>query len=109
MGNSYISGNVGIGTTSPYAMLSVAGQTVAQYITATSTTATSTIAGGFQAGGSSGMYVTNIGNVGIGIESPAQKLDVSGTVKMTGFQMTTGKGEGLVLTSDASGVGTWRS
>ena len=39
------SGNVGIGTTSPYAKLSVVGETVAQYFTATSTTATSTFAG----------------------------------------------------------------
>lgn len=38
-------GNVGIATTSPYAALSVAGETVAEYFTATSTTATSTFAG----------------------------------------------------------------
>ncbi|MEK9184437.1 MAG: helix-turn-helix domain-containing protein, partial [Patescibacteria group bacterium] len=37
-------GNVGIGTTSPYAKLSVVGQAVAEYFTATSTTATSTFA-----------------------------------------------------------------
>jgi hypothetical protein len=36
-------GNVGIGTTSPYAKLSVAGHVVASYYTATSTTATSTL------------------------------------------------------------------
>jgi len=36
------SGNLGIGTTSPYAKLSVVGETVAEYFTATSTTATST-------------------------------------------------------------------
>ncbi|KKT75025.1 MAG: hypothetical protein UW71_C0009G0015, partial [Parcubacteria group bacterium GW2011_GWB1_44_7] len=42
-GNVYrASGNVGIGTSSPYAKLSVVGETVAQYFTATSTTATST-------------------------------------------------------------------
>ena len=35
-------GNVGIGTTSPYAKLSVVGETVSSYFTATSTTATST-------------------------------------------------------------------
>lgn len=35
--------NVGIGTTSPYARLSVVGQTVSEYFTATSTTATSTL------------------------------------------------------------------
>lgn len=42
----YNTGNVGIGTTSPYAKLSVAGQVVADYFTATSTasTATSTFA-----------------------------------------------------------------
>ncbi len=38
-------GLVGIGTTSPYAKLSVVGQTVAEYFTATSTTATSTFTG----------------------------------------------------------------
>jgi hypothetical protein len=36
-------GLIGIGTTSPYAKLSVVGQTVAEYFTATSTTATSTL------------------------------------------------------------------
>ena len=35
-------GNVGIGTTSPYSLLAVTGQVVANYFTATSTTATST-------------------------------------------------------------------
>jgi len=37
------SGNVGIGTTTPYAPLSVVGQVVGSYFTATSTTATSTL------------------------------------------------------------------
>jgi len=36
------SGNIGIGTTSPYAKLSVVGETVSEYFTATSSTATST-------------------------------------------------------------------
>ncbi|MEK7067266.1 MAG: hypothetical protein AAB950_00490, partial [Patescibacteria group bacterium] len=40
---------LGIGTTSPYAKLSVAGSIVGEYITATSTIATSTFAGGIQA------------------------------------------------------------
>ncbi|MEK7636235.1 MAG: hypothetical protein AAB362_00920, partial [Patescibacteria group bacterium] len=40
---------LGIGTTSPYAKLSVAGPIVGEYITATSTTATSTFAHGVQA------------------------------------------------------------
>jgi hypothetical protein len=47
-------------------------------------------------------------NVGIGIQNPTAKLDVVGTVKMTGFSMPTGAASGLVLTSNGSGVGTWQ-
>lgn len=42
--------NVGIGTTSPYAKLSVAGEVVASYFTATSTTAASVLAGSLTVG-----------------------------------------------------------
>ncbi|MEK7109484.1 MAG: hypothetical protein AAB919_03580, partial [Patescibacteria group bacterium] len=45
---AYFSGNVGIGTTSPYAALSVVGEIVGAYLTGT-TTATSTLGGGLQA------------------------------------------------------------
>jgi hypothetical protein len=48
------------------------------------------------------------GNVGIGTTSPSEKLDVAGTTQMTGFKMLTGASDGYVLTSDASGVGTWQ-
>jgi hypothetical protein len=47
--------------------------------------------------------------VGIGTTSPADKLDVNGTVRMTGFKLTTGATNGYVLTSNSSGVGTWQS
>src|SRR3990167_5704713 len=39
---------LGVGTTSPYAKLSVVGEVVGQYFTGTSTTTTSTIAGGLK-------------------------------------------------------------
>ena len=54
IGTLTTSGNVGIGTTSPYAKLSVVGETVSSYFTATTTTATSTFAGGLDLTSSTG-------------------------------------------------------
>jgi hypothetical protein len=51
----------------------------------------------------------NGGNLGIGTDSPTVKLDVVGTVQMTGFKMPTGASNGYVLTSDGSGAGTWQA
>lgn len=48
-------------------------------------------------------------SVGIGTTTPSQKLHVVGTTQMDGFKMTTGATTGYVLTSDASGVGTWQA
>ena len=76
-GSTLSSGNIGIGTTSPYAKLSVVGETVSSYFTATSTTATSTFAGGMSVAGSSGLTVLQNGNVGVGATSPGAKLDIS--------------------------------
>jgi hypothetical protein len=48
------------------------------------------------------------GKVAIGTTSPTEKLDVDGTVRMTGFKLPTGAVAGDILTSDASGTGTWQ-
>ncbi|MCD4746865.1 MAG: hypothetical protein K8R58_11260, partial [Bacteroidales bacterium] len=48
------------------------------------------------------------GQVGIGTLNPTEHLDVVGTIKMGGFKMQGGAAIGLVLTSDANGVGTWQ-
>jgi hypothetical protein len=48
------------------------------------------------------------GRVGIGSSTPAFSLDVAGTTRMNGFIMPTLATADYVLTSDASGVGTWQ-
>lgn len=52
---------------------------------------------------------TFAGNVGIGTASPGYALDVAGTASVTAFLMPTGASAGMVLTSDASGNGTWQN
>lgn len=80
---------LGIGTSSPYAKLSVVGETVSTYFTATSTTATTTLAGGLNVG--SGRFVSDFssgntwigsGNFGIGTTSPYAKLSVVGNTAL---------------------------
>jgi hypothetical protein len=58
-------------------------------------------------------YIAVAQNVGIGVPTPTEKLEVNGNVKATNviatnsFQLTTGAAAGKVLTSNASGVGSW--
>ncbi|MBN2564205.1 MAG: hypothetical protein JXB46_00680 [Candidatus Eisenbacteria bacterium] len=55
------------------------------------------------------LNVYSDGDMSIGlISEPQAKLDVDGTVKMTGFWMQTGAGPNYVLTSDLNGEGTWQ-
>jgi hypothetical protein len=70
----------------------------------TGTTAQSKIGGLLlNTGGATNGLIVSQGNVGIGTASPAVELEVAGQVKITGGT----PGEGKVLTSDATGTGTW--
>ena len=66
--------------------------------------ATTNWAGYFDGGN---VYIKN--NVGIGTASPTFKLDVAGTANMIRFRMPTGASNTYVLTSDATGNGTWQA
>ncbi|MEN9338060.1 MAG: hypothetical protein RIQ41_374 [Candidatus Parcubacteria bacterium] len=63
-------GNVGIGTTTPSAKLSVAGSLLAEYLSTSSSTATTTIAGGLSAGGVNGLNMFTDGKISIGTSTP---------------------------------------
>lgn len=116
-------GFVGIGTTSPGFLLDVAGRarlrasggdTAGIWFRNNAGTADSAFIGrtdpnatGLYAG-SWRLVVLDSGNVGIGTSNPEAKLDVNGTAQMTGFKLSASPSSGRVLTSDATGNGTWQ-
>jgi len=129
----YNGGNVGIGISNPNSPLSVSGQiesnmlytntvdanslklrdtpTVGYVLTCMDAQGNSDwqpAAEGHWDSGASGVIYYNGGNVGIGTAYPTSKLDVSGTVEANGLKITTSPQSGYVLTSDASGNGTWQ-
>jgi len=99
-------GNVGIGTTSPYAKLSVVGPVVAEYFSATSTIATTTLAGMLDVG-SGKLVVLSNGNVGIGTTSPAAQLTTSNSQPATvGMQIWGAASQSADLFQVNSNVGS---
>jgi len=86
----YISGgNVGIGTTGPAVDLAIGDtDTGLNWIS----------------DGNIAVYTNNLERMRVN----SSGLDIAGTAKMTGFQLTTGANNGYILTSDGSGVGTWK-
>ncbi len=49
------------------------------------------------------------GNIGIGTNNPAEKLEVVGKTKTSELQVTTGATDGHILTSDVNGNATWQA
>lgn len=124
LGRGYFSDRVGIGMTSPSCELDVAGSVrmdgfrldsapQAGYIL----TSDAAGIGSWQpapVGGESywdalgGNIYYDGGSVGIGTAYPSAALDVIGTVEMSGFKLPASPQSGYVLTSDATGVGSWQ-
>ena len=118
------SGNVGIGTTAPIQKLDVIGDARAtnfrvdstnkyivgngnQYMTGTNDTALE-----LYSGGSSRVYISSSGNVGIGTTDPSQQLEVRGNIQISGSHNTSPqlevKASGSGATKAVISLNTWR-
>jgi hypothetical protein len=90
-------GNVGIGTSNPGHSLDVAGGVALEdYIQAKTTAG---LALRTYNNTTARVLVANNGNVGIGVASPAEKLDVDGTVRLRGLPT----GSGTTVVADGNG------
>ncbi len=110
---SYTGGSVGIGTTSPAGELHIKNAVAGGIAGIFETTATGKILSGrvsasekFSVDAGGNVYTS--GKIGVGNTTPSTELDVNGTVQMQGMKLPTGASNGFVLTSDASGIGTWQ-
>ena len=120
-------GNVGIGLTNPLEKLEVAGtvksngikltdgneaagkilQSDASGLASWVDPMTLTVDDGDWTINGNNVYRLN-GNVGIGTTTPSQKLDVNGSIKSTGLNLTDGnQANGRILQSDANGNAHW--
>ena len=87
-----LNAQVGINTENPQGMFHIDGQG--------NTTANTNI--------SDDVVVTATGNVGVGTNAPATKVDIRTSTAGNGFRLQDGtQGNGMVLTSDANGNGKW--
>jgi len=118
-GDSYFNGgNVGIGTTSPSAKLHVSNSSASQLYLSRTGSITGTYRVGI-AGATNNFYISDIvqsanrlvidafGNVGIGTNSPTQKLHIVGNARVTGAYYDSNNSPGTanqVLVSTATGT-----
>lgn len=78
-------GNVGIGMTTPNAKLDVLGDINASGTICNNSGCVSTTGNDWAKGSGTNIHNSNSGNVGIGINTPSQKLEVNGNVRATSF------------------------
>lgn len=97
----YANGAISANTTSNSGILTIQGS---------GSTASSNSISVTNSSGAPVFYTIDSTNVGIGSSNPGQNLDINGTARMTGFTLNSGTSlNNKILTSDASGNGTWQT